>query len=466
MISYKEHIRSLALLGIPIIIGQVGSIAQAFADTIMVGHYGTDELSAAGFVNNVMNLAIYLLLGFSYSTTPIVGSYVGRRQTEKAARTLKESLTGNLLFCAVIALLLVFLYTHLEWLNQPAELLPLIRPYFLVILSSLPFLALFNSLKQFCDGTGDTRSAMWIMMGGNVINILGNWLFIFGLPSVTLGTLTLSVPAMGLVGAGVATLTSRILMLCGLGLVVCCSRRYRHFREGLRTGMTRRGLLHISRTGLPISLQMGLEASSFNLAAVMMGWLGVAALAAHQVMCTVATFCFLVYYGIGAAAAIRMSHFRGCAQMARTDGAAADMWREVRRTSTAAYAMVAATACILITVVFVWRHDIIGCFTTNADVLAACTTMVLPFIFYQLGDMTQIIFANSLRAIEDVRPLMWGAAVAYLVVSLPLSYLFGIVWKGGAAGVWYGFPFGLTTAGILFFWRYRAFMKKRIRTAG
>ena len=464
MISYKEHIKALALLGIPIVIGQLGSIAQAFADTIMVGHYGTDELSAAGFVNNVMNLAIYLLLGFSYSTTPIVGSYIGRKQNGKAAQTLKESMTSNLAFCIVIGLFLLFLYQHLEWLNQPEALLPLIRPYFLIILSSLPFLALFNALKQFCDGTGDTRTPMWIMMGGNGINILGNWVLIFGSPEMSVGSLTFSMAPQGLLGAGYATLISRIAMLVGLAAVVFGSKRYVIFRDGLKQTITRRGLLHLSRTGLPISLQMGLEASSFNIAAIMMGWLGIAALAAHQIMCTVGTFCFLIYYGIGAAAAIRMSHFRGCAMVAADTETAQIMWREVRRTSMSAYAMTATMACLLISLFFVLRTEVIGCFTTSEEVIATCMTMTIPFMLYQLGDMTQTIFANSLRAIEDVKPLMWGAAVAYLIVSLPLSYLFGIAWGGGAAGVWYGFPFGLTTAGLLFLWRFRTFMSRRIRS--
>lgn len=434
MITYKSHIRSLVALGIPIVIGQLGNIAQAFADTMMVGQYGTDELSAAGFTNNVFNLVIFFLLGFSYSTTPIVGSHFGRGQYAEAARTLKESLAMNLLVCAGIVSLMTLLYFNLHRLGQPEEILPLICPYFLVILVSLPFMSVFNSLKQFCDAVGDTQTPMWVMICGNILNIVGNYLLIFG---------HCGLPELGLVGAGIATLFSRILMSVIIAAIVFFTDKYAAYREGMKLKMTRRGLWHLGKVGFPISLQMSMETASFNVCAVMMGWLGASALAAHQIVCTVGSLCFMVYYGIGAAAAVRISHFRGRGE-----------WREVRRAAFVAFGLTLFAGVVLASAIYIFRMPLTRAFTTSEVVVATVMPIILPLMLYQLGDSMQTVFANSLRAIEDVKMMMWYAFIAYIVVSIPLSYLFAFPLGGGSAGIWYGFPFGLTTAGVLFFMRF------------
>lgn len=437
-----KHIKPLIVLGIPIVIGQLGTIAQAFADTIMVGQYGTPELSASGFVNNVFNLIVFFLLGFSYSTTPIVGAYFGRKQEEDCSRTLKESLLANMVICMAVMFFMLILYFNLGVLNQPEELMPLIRPYFIIILLSLPFLSLFNSMKQFCDGVGDTKSPMYIMLVGNILNILGNYLLIYGF---TLPFTSISLAPMGLNGAGIATLLSRVLMVLLMWGVIRSAKRYERFLGGFRKKITKKGFFHLSKVGLPIGLQLALEAASFNITAVMMGWLGATALAAHQVMCTIGTLCFMFYYGIGAAAAIRISHFKGRGERL-----------EVRRIAFTAYAMTLCSALVLTTAIVLAFQPLCFCFTTSTEVVAMTSTLLLPFIIYQLGDSTQILFSNALRAIQDVKPLMLYAVIAYLVVSIPASYFFAFILHLGPQGIWLGFPFGLTTAGILFlqrFWR-------------
>lgn len=435
-----SHIRPLIALGVPIVIGQLGTIAQAFADTIMVGQFGTPELSASGFVNNVFNLIVFFLLGFSYSTTPVVGAFFGRKQKDDCSRTLKESLLANLLLCGAVMMFMLLVYFNLRLLKQPEELMPLIRPYYIIILLSLPFLSAFNSIKQFCDGVGDTRSPMYIMLAGNVINIVGNYLLIYGF---SLPFAPFAIQPMGLNGAGIATLLSRMLMVAMIWAVVRKNRRYGDFREGFRKKITKRGFWHITKVGMPIGLQLALEAASFNITAIMMGWLGATALAAHQVMCTIGTLCFMFYYGVGAAAAIRISHFKGRGES-----------REVRRIAFTAYAMNLIAAIVLTAAIVIGFRPLCFCFTTSSEVVAMTTTLLVPFVIYQLGDSTQILFSNALRAIQDVKPLMMYAAVAYLLVSIPASYFFAFTLHLGPKGIWLGFPFGLTTAGILFLQRF------------
>lgn len=426
-------------LAIPIVIAQLGSILQGWADTIMVGQYGTPELSAAGFVNNVFNLCIYFLLGISYATTPIVGSLFSQRKYGKVWQTLRESNVVNLLASLVVMLFLYILYINIDSLGQPQELLPLIQPYFIVLLLSLPFLALFNSMKQFSDALGNTKTPMWVMIGGNVVNILLNYLLIFLLD-------------MGLLGAGLATLVSRVLMVIAIWILI--GKRTVNTPQStmpIPLAPSRQGMLSLFRLGLPISVQLCLEASSFNVSALFMGWLGATALAAHQVMGTVCTLAFMVVYGIGAAAAICIAHYRGVGE-----------WHEVRYTAQAAFILSCIIDAILVAVICLAGRPIAHIFTTSHEVTILFLSFLPAFICYQIGDCMQIIYANALRAIESVKAMMLYAVIAYVFVSIPLAYIFAFPLRMGAVGIWWSFPFGLTTAGLCYYFQFRRQVRQRI----
>lgn len=200
---YRDHYKALIYLGLPIVIGQIGVIILGFADTLMIGHHSTIELGAASFVNNVFNLAIIFSTGFSYGLTPIVGGLYGTRQYAPAGQALRNSLLANLMVALLLTVCMTVLFLNIERLGQPDELIPLIKPYYLVLLASLVFVMLFNGFKQFTDGITDTKTAMWILLGGNVLNIIGNYILIYG---------KLGFPEMGLLGAGISTLFSRIVI--------------------------------------------------------------------------------------------------------------------------------------------------------------------------------------------------------------------------------------------------------------
>ncbi|MBR1520830.1 MAG: MATE family efflux transporter [Bacteroidaceae bacterium] len=434
--NLQTRVSAIFHLAYPIVIAQLGSILQGWADTIMVGQYGTPELSAAGFVNNVFNLCIYFLLGISYATTPIVGAFFSKGKYNKVLQTLRESNLVNLLASLVVVSLLYLLYLNLDALGQPVELMPLIRPYFIVLLLSLPFLSLFNSMKQFFDALGDTKTPMWVMIGGNVLNLILNYLLIFTFD-------------FGLLGAGIATLASRALM--PLGLYVALRRgnllSSANFQKALQLNphipYSRKGMLALFRLGLPISIQMCLEAGSFNVVAIFMGWIGATALAAHQIMGTVSTLGFMVYYGIGAAAAIRIAYFRG-----------QEEWDEVRKTARTALWMSFLSGVVVVAFIYVLAVPIAHVFTTSDEVAALFLSFLPCFACYQLGDCLQTIYANSLRAIESVKAMMLFAFIAYCVVSVPLAYIFAFPCHLGAVGIWWSFPFGLTTAGICYYWQF------------
>lgn len=285
--GYKQHYKALIFLGLPIVIGQLGVIILGFADTLMIGHHSTEELGAASFVNNVFTLCIIFSTGFSYGLTPIVGSLYGNRRFAEAGQALRCSLVANVLVALLLTFVMTVVYFNVERLGQPEELIPLIKPYYLVLLASLVFVMLFNGFKQFTDGITDTKTAMWILLGGNALNIVGNYILING---------KLGFPELGLLGAGISTLFSRIALVASL---------------------------------------------------------------------------------------------------------------------------------------------------------------FFPFLIYQFGDGLQINFANALRGISDVKPMMIIAFISYFIISLPVGYFCGFVLGWGLVGVWMAFPFGLTSAGLMLWLRFR-----------
>lgn len=437
---YKDHYRLLLSIGVPIMIGQLGMIVLGFADTMMVGHHSTVELGTASFVNNIMNLVIITGTGFSYGLTPIVGGLFGRKELPEAGQALRCSLLANVLVAFVMMAMLLVLYLNLGNIGQPEELLPYMRPYFMVLFASLPFVMLFNAFKQFTDSITLTRTSMWILLSGNLLNIIGNYIFIYG---------KLGAPELGVVGAGIATLLSRVVMVAMFLLVFLCKRSFRRYRVGFfGMGWSRAIIARLNALGWPIALEMGMETASFSLSIIMVGWLGTIALASHQVMITISQFTFMVYYGLGAAVAVRTSYYHGQHDMANT-----------RHTVVAGLHVMVALELLLSGIIFLLRNHIGAWFTDNVEVSGAVIALLVPFFIYQFGDGLQINYANALRGIADVKPLVVIAFIAFFVISLPVGYLCGFVLHFGLVGVWMAFPFGLTSAGIMMWWRFRQKIK-------
>ena len=435
MRNVSTHIKAILLLGLPIIVGQLGIVIQGMADTIMVGQYGTDELSASSLVNNIYNFVIFFLLGISYATTPITGSAFGKGNHKEVSRSFRESLLVNILFSMLVMVLLTLLYFNLDLLGQPAQIMPLVRPYFLILMISLPFVSGFNALKQFAEAVGSTKLPMHMMVASNVLNVVLNALLIYGMYGC---------PEMGLLGAGVATFIARVFLFVALLIAMLYGKRFRSWTRELNVPPTMQGCKHMAKVGFPISVQLCLESASFNIAGIFMGWIGTIALASHQVMCSISTLVFMLQYGIGAAAAIRISHYRGRGE-----------WDNVKRTVQVAWAMGLFTALVIVGGIYLFRYQITGIYTDDESVKALCFALMPIFVLYQLGDCTQIIFANSLRAIEAVGRMVLYAFISYVVVSIPMSYLLGIVFNYGAQGIWMGIPFGLSTAALLFIYEFK-----------
>lgn len=422
-------------LGVPIMVGQLGIIVVGFADNIMVGHHSTAELAAASFVNNFFNLAFIFGMGFSYGLTPIIGGLFAGKKYALVGETLKNSLLINFITGILLSICMLALLLNIDILDQPKELLPYIIPYYILQLFSVVFAMLFNSFKQFSEGTTDTVTPMYIMLGANLLNIVGNYFLIYGKAGV---------PELGLTGAGISTLASRILTLAAFCLLFFRHSRYRLYREGFRNGtFNRKSLTGLIRLGLPVGIQMGIETGSFSLSVIMMGWIGSMALAAHQVLGVITTLGFMVYYGIAAAVTIRVSTFRGWKD-----------WLNVRRASFAGLHLIVGMASLVVILILLFRTRMGYLITPEKEVAEMVALLAYSVILYQFGDGLQILFANALRGISDVRYMAYMALLCHFGLALPIGYICGFIFHWGAIGIWCGFPVSLTTLGILLWKRF------------
>lgn len=433
--KYKEHYKALIHLGTPIVIGQIGIVVVGLADNMMVGQYDTLHLAAASFVNSVFNIPILFGLGFSYGLTPLVGQYFGRSDRFHVGQILRNSLLVNLCIGLFLTLAMGIVFLNMERMGQPEELLPLIRPYFLLQLASLPFVMLFNSFKQFADGITDTRTPMYIMISANTLNIIGNYILIYG---------KCGIPPLGVVGAGISTLASRIVMFAAFTVLFGQSLRYRKFLVGYRRGRyNHTDILSLNKMGWMVGLQMGLETGLFSITGIMIGWLGSIALAAHQVMVAISTLGFMVYYGVGAAVSVRVSNYFGRGELLN-----------VRHTTMAGFHLILCLA-VAASCVFFFAQDVIGLlFTSSEEVISMVSTLVIILIIYQFGDALQITYANSLRGIGDVTSMAVISFIGYFLLALPVCYLCGFTFHWGITGIWTGYPVGLTLTGIMLCTRY------------
>lgn len=426
-----SHYKAILRLGVPIAIGQLGVIVVGFVDTMMVGQYSTDSLAAASFVNNVFNLVTFLLMGYAYGLTPLVSALYGRGEQREAGAVLRNALASNGLFGLMVLLVMGILYFFIDSMGQPHNLLPLIRPYYLIVLASVPFIMLFNVLRQFTDGTTDTMAGMYPLLLGNVLNIVGNWLLIYGVGPF---------PELGLIGAGISTLLARVFMVVLLVATICCRRQYAVCRKGFAQAKVQRSMmLVIHRNSYPLAAQMGMENGAFTMSAVMAGWLGAVELASYQVLVTIGTLGFLFYYSFGAGMSIRVAAFVG-----QND------WQRVRLASIAGRNILIVLAAISSLVIFAFSKQLIGFFTSDDSVITLSLSLIAPLLLYQLADAMQIGYANALRGTSQVSSMMWVAFVSYLVVNIPLAYTLGFLCEWGIHGIFLAFSAGLLTAAALF----------------
>ena len=439
--KYGRNYASLLKLALPIIIGQLGGIITGLADTIMVGQHSTAELAASSFVNNVLNAFIIFGTGYSFALTPLVGENLARQKRYVVSAWLKNGIVANFLLSLVLMAILTVIYFNVEHLGQPAELMPLIKPYFLISMISIIFVMVANSFRQFVEGITDPSVSMWILISGNLLNIVGNYVLIYGKGGF---------PELGLMGAGYSTLISRIFMLAMFVLVFVFRPSYKAYRKGfMRMWVLPNRLMRVTRLGVPIALQQGLEAATFSLTAIMVGWLGSTELAAHQVVISISTISFTTYLGLGSATAIRTSFYKGAKE-----------WVQVRKTTVAGIHLGVIVSTITCLALFIFRNDISYIFSDDPKVCSIVILLLPILMLYQYVDGAQIVLANALRGLADVKPIMWISFITNFLLAIPAGYLLGFPLGLGIEGIWLAYPIGFVFSVTLLGIRARKLMNR------
>lgn len=431
---YKADYKALIKLGLPVLVTQVCVITVSFADTLMVGAYGLDELAASAFVNSLYLVVLVMLMGFAGGVTPIIGALFSRGDDYGIGHTLRTSIKLNVWLSALFTAIMGVLYFFLDKMGQPPELLPLIRPYYLLMLATVIPLAIYNCCMQTANGTTDTASPMWVMIGANVLNIAGNYCLIFG---------HFGFPELGLAGAGISTLTSRLAGTAAMFLIIIFRHRYRIYRSGLlSTEPSRERLLKVWKTSYPVMFQSGVECFLWAFGAVVAGWFGTVQLAAYQVVNTIGQLGFMIYMSIGVAISVRVANCMGVKDFPGV------------KATTAAGLHITTIMATGASVLFLFAAPtLISLFNDTPAVILSGEALVLPLILYQYCDSVQITYANAQRGTSDARPLMWAALISYIAVGVPVLLLFALGFDMGNVGIYYSFCVALLSAAILLrFW--------------
>ena len=354
---------------------------------------------------------------------------------------MKNGLFSHFIAGLLLTLIMFGVYLFLPLMGQPPEVLELAKPYYILLcFSYFPFL-LFFSFKQFFEGIGNTKIAMLITLTANVVNIIVNYVLIFG---------KLGFSEMGLNGAGIGTLVSRIIMpIMFVYFIARKSRFLEYFRSARLEQITKDQILQLFRIGIPIAFQLIVEVTAFGIGAVMMGWLGETSLAAHQVALGLASFTYMISLGVSQANTIRVSH-----QMGLRD------YKSMISASMASTHLVLVFMSLMALLFVVGRNLLPYLFTTDIEVVKIASGLLIVAAIFQLFDGLQVIMLSTLRGMADVTIPMFIAFLAYLLVGIPTSYIFAFVVDFGPQGIWFGYLVGLGTASILFYLRFKQNLKK------
>ena len=434
--TYIPFYKRLIGLATPLILTQVGQMTVQLVDTAMIGRVGTTELAAASFSNSIYVVIMLFGLGIFLGVTPLVAHARGAMNDLRVAVLIRNGfmLSGLLLGGIIFAAWSVS--WGMPYMGQTPQVIQLSLPYYrILVISTIPFL-LFILLKQIGEGLGNTLIAMIAAVVANGINVVLNYILIFG---------KLGFPPMGLLGAGYATLISRISMalLLYFGFrMVQPIKRYFVLVRAAKTSIAE--IKNIFRIGFPIAIQLVLEVTAFSFSAVMMGWLGEVPLASHQAAMGLATFTFMISNALGMATTIRVSFQLGT--------------RDFESLEKVPYSAVHLAGlymgfCGLGFLVF--RNQLPKIFTHDGLVIDQAASLLAIAALFQLFDGIQVVCLGILRGFTDVKIPMLISGFSYIGIGLSVSYLCAFAFKMGPEGIWYGFLAGLMAAATLLYLRIR-----------
>jgi len=450
--TYTKEFRYNIKLAVPVIMGMLGHTFVQLADNIMVGQLGTAELAAVSLGNSFVFIAMSLGIGFSTAITPLVAESDGAGNQADGKSALKH----GLLLCTVLGLALfgvILLAKPLMYLmEQPPEVVELAIPYLDLVAFSLVPLIIFQAFKQFSEGLSQTKYPMYATILANVVNIVLNYLLIFG---------TFGFPEMGIVGAAIGTLASRFIMVAHLWYLLKRREKFRFYVTGFNfRKIERRVMDKIISLGFPSALQMFFEVAIFTSAIWLSGVLGKNSQAANQIALNLSSMTFMFGMGLGVAAMIRVGIQKGLRN-----------FRELRRIAKSIFLLTFLLEVVFAALFLLGRHlfpslyldvDDVSNMADNTEVITLAGELLLVAAFFQISDGIQVVVLGALRGLQDVKIPTLITFVAYWGVGFPVMYYLGLKTDLESIGIWFGLLAGLTASAILLYIRFNYLTDKLI----
>ena len=441
--TIKDHFKTTLILAYPVMLSQLGQVAVGVADSMMVGRLGAVPLAAASLANSIFFVIMMFGIGISMGITPLVSVADGKGKFKRISRVFSHGLWINLTASVLLITVILGLSQGLHFLSQPEEVVVLAVPYLFIITASLLPMMVFQTFKQMAEGLSQTKQAMYITVFANLVNVFLNWILIWG---------KFGFPEMGLNGAGLATLISRILMMVMMGGYILSSPRYKKYHLKLRNKQASLPMYsRILKIGIPTGFQFIFEVSAFGTAAIMMGWIGVNALAGHQIALNLASISYMMATGLATAGMIRVSNQIGKGNL-----------KAMREAGLVVFGLVMGFMFLCGILFFSFRFFLPTLYIDDPEVISLSASLLIIAGLFQLSDGVQVVGLGVLRGMEDVKVPTLVTLMAYWVLGLPLGYVLAFHFGFAEKGIWYGLLIGLSITAVMLFYRFHVLSKRKI----
>jgi MATE family multidrug resistance protein len=396
MFSKKSlsHHKQTFLLAYPVCISQLGHIMVGVVDTLVVGQLGSVQLAAAALSNSIFSLVMVLGIGISFGVTPLVAAADGNKDDSANMEWLRNMIVTSLISGIGLFLILFSCSPVLSLLDQPGEVVKMAIPFFRIQILSLIPLMIFLGFKQFAEGLSYTRQAMVISIAANVVNMILNYVFVFGKGGFE---------PMGMNGSVWATFIARVLMAIVMGFYIFYNPRFLKYRAAFRLKyFSIEKIKKIFSLGIPIGFQYFFEVGAFAFAAIMAGWIGTKELAAHQIALILAATTYMMASGIASASTVRVGNHIGRKDL-----------NGMREAGFSAYLLVFCFMFCCALIFILLNNFLPTLFIKEQDVIEIAAILIVVAAFFQLSDGIQCVGLGILRGLEDVKTPTFIALVSY-----------------------------------------------------
>ena len=413
-------------------------------DTVFLGKIGPAEQAACILSNNLYILLLVFGIGVSYATTPLVTSANQNMDLLKKASLFKNSIFLNV-SVSIICFIVLFLSSGLlKYMHQPEDVIKLAVPFFNVLIFSMIPISLFFTCKQYCEGLSNTRMALFISIIGNVINIVLNYLLIYG---------KFGFPELGYIGSAWASFISRVFMGFSFLYLIFKSPVTKEISAVYnRVKINKKELFHLAKIGLNAGLQLTFEVAAFVIAGLMAGTFGKEQIDAHGIALSIAAFTYMFASGISSASSIRVGIYK-----------AQDNWLEIKQ---AAFSSIKLVMLIMggFAILFLMINNFLPkVFSSDLQIVNLASKLLIIAALFQLFDGIQVTIVGILRGLEDFKIPTLISLVGYWIIALPLAYWLAFILKLETVGVWIGLLVSLIFAAIILFWRLNYLINKNLK---